>query len=139
MRNWVLIGLATCLLAGCSSPSKEDFQFRNTSPATPAKSAQAKIGKEDRPVAKPKPKPTGKEITPLDIVVGRVAAVNPALRFVVLDFPPGSLPQVERRMDVFRNGRRIGEVKITGPARDTNIAADISEGEAAINDEVRSQ
>ena len=139
MRFRVIIGLATCLLAGCTSPSREDFQFGNTPPATPAKSAEAKAGKETRPVVKPKPKPTGKEITPLDIVVGRVAAVNPALRFVVLDFPPGSLPQVDRRMDVFRNGRRIGEVKITGPARDTNIAADISEGEAAINDEVRSQ
>ncbi len=139
MRKWVLIGSATCLLAGCASPSKEEFQFGGTPPVTPPKPADSKVGKETRPVVKPKPKPTGKEITPLDVMVGRVAAVNPALRFVVLDFPPGSLPQVDRRMDVFRNGRRIGEVKITGPARDTNIAADISEGEAAINDEVRSQ
>jgi hypothetical protein len=76
-------------------------------------------------------------VTPDEGVRGRVASVNANLRFVVLTFPIGQLPQVDSRMNVFRNGAIVGEVKITGPQRDDNAVADIVLGDAQKGDEVR--
>ena len=72
-------------------------------------------------------------------LVGRVAQVNESLRFVVLDFPPGQLPKIGSRMTVYRQGQKVGEVKVTEPALDTKIAADILAGEAKTGDEVRAE
>lgn len=72
-----------------------------------------------------------------DSAGGRVASVNPTLRFVVMDFPLRKMPALEQRLNVYRNGQKIGEVKVTGPSLDTTIAGDIITGEAQIGDEVR--
>lgn len=50
-------------------------------------------------------------------LTGRVAVYNEAGRFVVLDFPIGHLPANEEVMFVFRQGLKVGEVKVTGPQR----------------------
>jgi hypothetical protein len=76
-------------------------------------------------------------ITPDQSVSGRISAVNANLRFVVLTFPLGQLPPVGSRMNVFRNGAIVGEVKITEPQRDDNTVADIVLGDAQKGDEVR--
>ena len=76
-------------------------------------------------------------ITPDESVNGRVASVNGDLRFVVLTFPLGHLPPLESRMNVFRKGEIVGEIKITGPQRDDNSVADIIFGDAQKGDEVR--
>ncbi|HWD94357.1 MAG TPA: hypothetical protein VG938_18645 [Verrucomicrobiae bacterium] len=76
-------------------------------------------------------------VTPDEGLRGRVASVNANLRFVVLTFPVGQLPSVDSRMNVFRNGAIVGEVKITGPQRDDNSVADIMLGDAQKGDEVR--
>jgi len=70
-------------------------------------------------------------------MLGKVATVNAAARFVVLSFPVGHLPQVEQRLNVNRRGLKVGEVKITGPQLDENIVADIVAGDAEPGDEVR--
>ena len=70
-------------------------------------------------------------------VLGMVVSVNPALRFLVMDFPVRKLPVLEQRLNVYRNGQKVGEVKVTGPGRDTTIAGDIMLGEAQVGDEVR--
>jgi hypothetical protein len=44
---------------------------------------------------------------------------------------------LEQRLNVYRNGQKVGEVKVTGPALDTTIAGDIVAGEAQLGDEVR--
>lgn len=72
-----------------------------------------------------------------DSVGGRVASVNPTLRFVVMDFPLRRMPALEQRLNVYRNSQKVGEVKVTGPSLDTTIAGDIITGEAQIGDEVR--
>jgi hypothetical protein len=69
--------------------------------------------------------------------LGTVVSVNPALRFLVMDFPVRKLPVLEQRLNVYRNGQKVGEIKVTGPARDTTVAGDILVGEAQVGDEVR--
>jgi len=39
----------------------------------------------------------------------RVASVNTAGRFVVLTFPLGTMPALEKRMSVYRSGLKVGE------------------------------
>lgn len=40
---------------------------------------------------------------------------------------------------LYRAGLKVGEVKITGPQRDNNVAADFITGEAQTGDEAREQ
>jgi hypothetical protein len=70
-------------------------------------------------------------------VLGRIVSVNPALRFVVMDFPVWRMPALEQRLHVYRNEQKIGEVKVTGPTVDTTVAGDLVAGEARLGDEVR--
>ena len=78
-------------------------------------------------------------VTPVNSLTGRVLTYNAAGRFVVLDFPVGKLPALEQTLFVYRQGLKVGEVKITGPERDTNTVADLVSGEAQKGDEVRDQ
>jgi len=66
---------------------------------------------------------------------GRVAKVNP--KFVVLTFPFGGVPVAGQPLNVYRNGKKVAELRTTGPQRDINTVADIISGEARENDEVR--
>jgi len=63
--------------------------------------------------------------------------VNPGARFVVLSFPVGKLPAIDQRLNLYRAGLKIGEVKITGPQYDDNIVADLVVGDAEVGDQVR--
>ena len=72
-------------------------------------------------------------------LVGKVAVVNTTGRFVVLNFPLGKMAAVDRRLDVYRRGIKVGEVRVTGPQREDNIVADLVAGEAQVGDEARSQ
>jgi hypothetical protein len=76
-------------------------------------------------------------VTPDTSAAGRVSSVNKDLRFVVLTFPIGQNPSLGTRMNVFRRGEIVGEIKITGPQRDDNSVADIVLGDAQKGDEVR--
>jgi hypothetical protein len=78
-------------------------------------------------------------VTPETALVGRVVKVNSAGRFVVLNYPVGRLPALEQRLSLYRQGLKVGEVRIAGPQYDDNIVADVVEGEAALGDAARSQ
>ena len=78
-------------------------------------------------------------VTPENALVGKVAMVNTTARFVVLNFPLGKMAAVEQRLNLYRRGLKVGEVKVTGPQRENNIVADLVAGEAEVGDEVRSQ
>ena len=78
-------------------------------------------------------------VTPENAPVGKVALVNSAARFVVLNFPLGKMAAAEQRLNLYRRGLKVGEVKVTGPAREDNIVADLVAGEAEVGDEARSQ
>jgi hypothetical protein len=55
----------------------------------------------------------------------------------VLGFPVGQMPKLEQGLFLYREGMKVGEVKITGPQRENNIVADLVTGEAQVGDEVR--
>ena len=78
-------------------------------------------------------------VTPENALVGKVAVVNLAARFVVLNFPLGRMAAVDQRFDVYRQGLKVGELKVTGPQREDNIVADLVAGEAQAGDEARSR
>jgi hypothetical protein len=107
--RWVL---AWCLLlTGCGAPS-------GGNPASPTSTAPATTLHAD------------------EGITGRIVAVNPTLRYVVMDFALRQVPAVDQRLQVYREGRKVGEIKVTGPARDTTIAGDIMGGNAQVGDEV---
>jgi hypothetical protein len=78
-------------------------------------------------------------VTPDNSLTARVVSYNAAGRFVVLNFPPGQMPKLEQSFFLYRDGLKVGEVKITGPQRDNNIVADLVTGETQVGDEVRDQ
>ena len=76
-------------------------------------------------------------ITPDFSPLGKVVRVNEVARFVILNFGLGPMPRVDQKLQLYRQGLKIGEIKITGAPRDNYIAADILAGEAKVGDEVR--
>ncbi|HNQ74193.1 MAG TPA: hypothetical protein PKN95_11390 [Verrucomicrobiota bacterium] len=70
-------------------------------------------------------------------LAGTVVTFNQAGRFVVLDFAPGKMPAVDQTLFVYRQGLKVGEVRVTGPQRDHNTVADLVSGEALKGDVVR--
>jgi hypothetical protein len=78
-------------------------------------------------------------VTPAVTSKGKVMRVNEGARFAVLNFPVGDLPSVGQRLDVYRHGLKVGEVKITGPQQDDNTVADITNGQAQEGDELRAK
>ena len=98
---------------------------------------------KQKPAPKPKRKPATSPapdlVTPDVSLTGKVSRYNEAGRFVVLEFPIAHLPGVGQTLFVYRNGLKVGEVKVTGPQRDDHTVADLSAGEAQVGDEVREQ
>lgn len=78
-------------------------------------------------------------VTQDNSLAAKVASYNSTGRFVVLSFPVGRMPRMDQTFFLYRAGLKIGEVKITGPQRDNNIAADLVTGEAQTGDEAREQ
>ncbi len=134
MRLLLILVLGGFVFAGCRHTRPP------SDPLTEFKPKKAKTGKPalreaaSQPAAPQKPLP---RVTPLNEFSGKVASVNAALRFAVLDFYLTQLPPIDQLLSVYRQGQKVGEVKISGPVRDNNIVADITAGEAQVGDEVR--
>ena len=109
MKRLAAILLSSVLLSGCASKK----------PPTPVQLPLPSI------------------VMPDDSLAAKVISYNDAGQFVVLGFPPGQMPQVDQMLFIYRDGLKVGEVKITGPERDNDIVADLIEGEARAGDEVR--
>ena len=78
-------------------------------------------------------------VTPDNSLTAKVVRYNSVGRFVVLSFPVGQMPQNGQAFFLYRNGMKIGQVKITGPQRDNDTVADLIEGDAQQGDDVREQ
>ena len=126
MRRIALFCLCALLTGGCAGKKPANTKSAGPAAGTPASVSPA--GQTNR---------SELIVTPSAQVQGRVALVNPKARYVVVSFPIGAVPAIQQRMHVFRSGLKVGEIKITGPQRDFNIAADIIDGECQIGDEVR--
>jgi hypothetical protein len=78
-------------------------------------------------------------VTPETGLAGKVVRVVSSGRFAVLNFPIGRMPLIDQRAEVYRQGLKVGELRITGPQLDDNIVADILTGEVQPGDLVRVQ
>lgn len=117
-------GLSALLCAGCAGHSGGSAGF-----------SQVPVG------GRPAVEVSSEKIimTPDSALSGKVARVNQEGRFVVLTFPIGHLPTLNQRLNVYRRGLKVGEIRITGPQLDDNVVGDIGAGEVQVGDEVRSQ
>jgi hypothetical protein len=120
-RHGLGLGLVWLLCGGCALwPWRGDRSKAAASPGSEAGAAAAPAS-----------------VTPANVLTGKVARYNEAGRFVVLEFPVGRMPRLEQRLFVYRNGLKVGELKVTGPQREERIVADVVAGEAQAGDEVR--
>ena len=95
-------------------------------------------GCADHGPGKPQARPARPVIvTPSATQTGRVVSVDVPARFVVLSFPPGRLPEAERRYQLYRRGLKVAEVRIGGLRTADTTVADILVGEAQAGDEAR--
>jgi len=72
-----------------------------------------------------------------DELVGKVVRYNTIGRFAVLNFPANRMPAVGRTVFVYREGLKVGEIKVTGPIQDDNIVGDLVSGDGKSGDEIR--
>jgi hypothetical protein len=126
---WAIV-ICSFVLVGCRHP-RPDGSLSAQADKKSAKAAKPSKSSDSRAT------PSQAKILPVSEPNGKVAAVRPNLRFVVIGFQLSKLPQIDQRMNVYRKNEKVGEVKITGPIRDQNIAADIVAGEVQVGDEVR--
>jgi len=131
MRAIVMLSLSAALFVGCQHPKPSDSATRSSQPVT-AKGSEIRPTKPKSPT-----KSTTPQTAPVSEPVGKVASVNPTLRFVVIDFALNPVPQVDQRMAVYREGQKVGEVKISPQSRNSIIAADVTAGDAKVGDDVR--
>jgi hypothetical protein len=75
-------------------------------------------------------------VPPEEALNGKISWVNTNLRFVVITFPLGQMPAVDRRLNVYRRGLKVAEVKISGPQTEDSIVADVETGEVETGDTV---
>jgi hypothetical protein len=123
MRLVWIPALVALVLAGCGGRSRSARAPAGGAPAPPASATN-------------KP-PSAPIVTPSLAPVGKIALVNTASRFVVLSYPLGGMPAQQQRLGVYRNGLKVAELKVTGPARDVNTVAEILTGDCQVGDEAR--
>jgi hypothetical protein len=78
-------------------------------------------------------------VTPETGLSGKVVKVNAGGRFVVLSFPFGHLPAMDQHLNLYHEGLRVAEVKISGPQLEDNVIGDLISGNAQVGDDVRDQ
>jgi hypothetical protein len=120
--------LSVLVVTGCAGKKAADHAFSAQPYAGASVAPGSTSASSQPPVVAPE--------TPL---VGRVVLVNPTAQFVVLNFPIGRMALVDQRLDLYRKGIKVGEVRVSGPQRQANIVADLVAGKAEVDDEARSQ
>jgi hypothetical protein len=67
----------------------------------------------------------------------KIQSINSQFKFVVIDFRSRAMAPVGTQLTVYRDGQRVGAVRITEPVRAQFATADIIEGELQVGDEAR--
>lgn len=131
-RSLKLLSLALLLIAACKSSPKD--------PEAKGDKSNRVVRTEVQP---PPPSRTTQAQEPavraVDRVSGTIREVRQQLRFVILDFGPGKVPQLDQKLSVYRGTDKVGEIKVSGPYRGTTVAADITAGEVKFGDLVREE
>jgi hypothetical protein len=134
----VVVFIVAAFVAGCSGPKSDpvyaDLPGASASPALsgPTESSPPPAAAEPSEAEKPE-----LIVTPDDTLTGSVVSVNEVGRFAVLTFPLGSMPAEGSTLFAYRQGLKVGELKVTGPQKDDHTVADIKSGECRTKDEVR--
>ena len=127
MRCWLFVVLLGVLAPGCA---RKEFgalhQPFNPLPPAPTNAVPSLSNQQV-------------VLTPETGLSGKVVKVNTGGRFVVLNFRLGHLPAVDQRLNVYHEGLKVGEVKISGPQLEDNVVGDLVSGSAQVGDEVRDQ
>jgi hypothetical protein len=146
MRWYALIVIVCWLGVGCASTrdSRSDATNGNAkqAPASAARSqTQPRPAKEPKTLSSSSLSVTNKNavMTLANPMSGAVMAVNPNLRFVVLDYAMKPMPSVDQRLSIYRDGQKVGEVRVSGPILSGNVVADIIAGEVQVGDEARKE
>jgi hypothetical protein len=121
--------LAALLFAGCKSPDEQIYGKQPAKNVPPA-------GSPKTTATTPQPQPI---VTPETSLTATVVSYNSVGRFVVLNYPMNQMPKQDQTLFVYRNGLKVGQLKVTGPQRDTHIVADLVSGDVRPNDVVRDQ
>src|SRR5438105_14575823 len=101
ISSWMIV-LAAALVSGCAE-EKPAFPPDTYAPGVAPVPAKASTSITNRNL-----------IVTLDpAATGKVAVVNASDRFVVLNFPLGHMPVKDQRLNLYRHGLKVGEVKIT--------------------------
>jgi hypothetical protein len=136
-----VIALGLSLLAACATSTN-----KTTNSTTPLNKRQVKVTVATNDLASAQNNPQTPTPTPASLprarilpLTARIASVNEKLRFVVVDFTNSRQPQVDERLSVYRVGEKVAEIKISGPYRNTTVAADIVAGEVKYGDEVKTE
>jgi hypothetical protein len=146
MRYLIVVLAGGMLLIGCATHKKAGLQ-KPADQRLAVGEAEARPSKKSRAGSAALPAVPGQSLsvtnqgtvlTLSSALTGKVAKVNVPLRFVVLDFGLDRLPALDQRLSVYRQGLKVGELKVTGPVMLNNIVADVVTGEANEGDEVRS-
>ena len=78
------------------------------------------------------------EVTPVVIYTGKIALVKKQLKYVVVEGAIGEVPGLDTVLNAYRDDKKVGELKVSGEARGSNYAADITKGDLSVGDIVRS-
>ena len=137
MRRALLdILLVVALGTSCAqTPGRRDAS--ESGPGSPAAVTSEAASGGANPAGRAGTPPRYPAMNPITPVQGRVTFVNAKLRFVIADFAFHLMPQVEQRLGLYREGVRVGGVRISGPSRGTTVVADVLSGEAQVGDQVR--
>lgn len=122
MHRLPVLLLAALVAAGCAGPKATQERGKPAPPPKPAK-------------GQPSPAPT---IEPVSAFSGKVVLVNAPLKYIVVEGTIGRLPPPEQRLNVYRDGQKVGEVTVSAQARGANFAADVALGDVRVGDTVRS-
>ena len=128
-----LLTLISILLLGAAcagtKAAKDD-------PSPPVPKEKSKSSAPPKP-ARNQPDP-GPVIVPVSAFSGKVVLVNGPLKYLVAEGTIGRLPPVDQRLNVYRDGQKVGEAVVSNQSRGANFAADISQGEVRVGDTLRS-
>lgn len=123
--------MASILLGGVAL-----FGCAGRNPGPPQSGVVTTAGYPTAPTPKTAPVADKEIVSPERGVAGKVATVNTAGRYVVVSFAVNRYPRLEDRLNVYRQGLKVGEIKVNGPQMGENFVADLISGEAAVGDDV---
>lgn len=136
----IISALIPCLMLGCTSSRQYVFQTLPGELTDPTPEVVVVPVVAPRVIAPPVTLANNKyeiSVKAARILNGRVVNAPPGTGVAVVNFPIGQLPELNRTLSVYRNGVGVGEILITGPQRDDNIAAEIIRGNIQPGDEAR--